>query len=358
MAEGSPFGQRPEDDYPVLEPPADEPGFGENHAFWLVFDDGSGYVNAHLNSIDSFWPLRREAITVCLPDGDALVEMNEGWGTSRDTIASGGMRARCIEPMRRWRLAYKGTMRETTQEHLARALLPDGEGNRVIVDWEADVICDPPPFRQGATNAAWQALQQSSGLGYLGGARYEQLCRATGRLRVHGGREFDFAATGIRTHRAGVRRMTQMLRSDWQTALFPDGSGFGLMRLRGEDGSVEWEEARILRDGQLHPAQILTDNWVTRREIAGDRMSIRLESDLGLAQIEGEIACSIFRGISMTPAGPGVKSRGPLDRTFGFETAGGRTLVLQQSGARYTMSGMTTHGVCERHNFADEFDTA
>ncbi len=60
---GSPFGLDPKDDYPRLEQVGGDPAFGENHAFWLLATDGSVFINAHLNSVDSCWALRRAPYT-------------------------------------------------------------------------------------------------------------------------------------------------------------------------------------------------------------------------------------------------------------------------------------------------------
>ena len=355
MQEGSNFGLSPEDDYPVLAPPDGQPGFGENHAFWLFAEDGSVFINAHLNSIDSFWPLRREAVSICLPDGRALVEMNEGWGTTRDTIVAGGTHARFLEPMQRWHVGYKGTMRETTQDALARGDLADGEGRRMLVDWDAEITSDLPLQRQGRTEEDWESLRKSTATGLIGGSRYEQLCRAQVRLRIHGDREYRFAATATRTHRAGVRKLSEWLRAEWQTALFPGGNGFYLQRYRRDDGGVEWEEASILKEGKLHRATIHADNWITRRAASGDKLLLRLQSDLGTAEIEGEVASSIFRSARIDPNDPVPRERGMLDRRFGFEASPHRTIALQQACARYKWDGETTYGVCERHNFVDQF---
>jgi hypothetical protein len=355
LVAGSPFGLKPEDDYPLVEQPAGKPGFGENHAFWLLAEDGTFFINAHLNSVDHFWPLRREAITICLPDGKALVEMNEGWGTSRDTIASGGMRARCVQPMRRWRLEYKGTMRETTQAHLARNILADGQGRRVLVDFDADITADAPPFRQGHTDARWAALQNSSTIGLMGGSRYEQLCRARVRLRIHGANEVTFQATVTRTHRAGVRALKEWLRSDWQSALFPSGMGFSIQRFLRDDNTVDWEEASLLHEGKIYPAEILADNWVHARTPSGEPLSIRLHSELGVTNIEGTVMSSIFRGMTIAVTDPSIRVPGPLDRFFGFEDSPNRTLVLKQSCIRYSRNGEVTYGQAERSNYADQY---
>jgi hypothetical protein len=352
MAQGSPFGLDPAHDLPLLAPPSDMPGFGENHAFWLFANNGSVFINAHLNSVDHVWPLRREALTLCLTDGRALVEMNEGWGTSAETIASGGMRATCIEPMRVWSLAYKGTMRETTQDQLAASALADGEGRRLLVEWEARITCDTPLLRQGRTREDYEALMASNALGLMGGARYEQLGSAKVHLTVHGDGEYAFEATCTRTHRAGVRRLNAWLRAEWQSALFPDDSGFYLQRYRRDDDTIDWEEACVLRDGIWHRAAIHSENRLATRAARGRELDIVLRSDLGESRIRGGIVSSIFRTAPIDPADIGARERGPFDRRFGFDGSAKGNVAVEQSCVRYEMDGKIAHGLSERHEYA------
>ena len=346
------FGDNPQDDYPLLTQPAGDRSYGENFAFWL-FDEASGiFINAHMNSVDSFWPLRRETIGICLPGGRALVEMNEGLRTSADTVGSAGLTMRCIEPFKRWRLEYAGTMRETTQAALAAGPLGDGEGRRILLDWDADITTDSPIFVQGGTPESRRTMHATAAGRFIGGARHEQLFRANVRFRIQGEPEARFRATGTRTHRRGPRNVTGYGGHDWQSALFPSGDGFQFMRFLKPDGSFEWSEAYLLKDGRVLPAEVLSDNRLTSHKLEGERMPIRLRSELGETSIDGLVLGGVFRPMNTSPGNPFIKDHGPYSRRFGFHSQPEGMLGMLQAWVRYTMNGETANGLCERSNFS------
>jgi hypothetical protein len=350
------FGIDPTDDLVLLSQPAGRPGYGENFAFWIFATDGSVYINTHMNSVDSFWPVRRETISLCLPDGRAFVEMNEGWRVAGDSVGAAGLVMTCVEPMKRWRLEFKGTLRETSQAALAAGPLPDGSGRRTLLDWDAEIYCDGPILRQGGTAATWRSMNESAAARYIGGDRYEQLFRADVRLRVPGEPELRFAATGTRTHRRGERNVAGYAGHDWQSARFPNGDGFTLMRFRRPDGGLEWDEAYLVSAGRVVPASIESDNWITRRQASGDRLIVRLRSELGDSEISGVVAGSIFRSMNTSPGNPLIARHGVFGRRFGFESEPPGMLGMQQACVRYTMAGQSTFGMAERSNFVDQFD--
>lgn len=342
------FGKSPQDDYPLLEQPEGNRAYGENHAFWLFDEAGQICINSHVNSVDSFWQLRRETLSVCLPGGRALVEMNEGSRTTPDTAGSAGVTMRCVEPFKRWRLEYAGTMRETTQSALAAGPLADGEGRRILLDWDADVTIDSPVFVQGDTSES----QGSAATRFIGGARYEQLFRADVRFRIQGEPEIRFTATGTRTHRRGERNVTGYGGHDWQSALFPSGDGFHFMRFMNPDDSVEWSEARVLKGGRVVPAEVLSDTRLSSRELAGERIPIRLRSELGETVIGGVVLGGIFRPMNASPGNPLIQQYGVFSRRFGFHTQPEGMLAMLQAWVRYTMDGETANGLCERSTFS------
>ena len=58
----------------------------------------------------------------------------------------------------------------------------------------------------------------------MGGPRFEQLFRATGRLRV-GDESWALNGGGLRIRRAGVRRLARFRGHVWQSSIFPSGRG-------------------------------------------------------------------------------------------------------------------------------------
>ncbi len=326
-------------DYPSLTPPADQPGFGENHAFWIFDEAGGAFINVHIQTVPQFWSIRHETIGICLADGRALVDQTEGWNTTADTVGGAYVRATCVEPMRRWRLECAGTFLVTTQEDLARG--PIATEQRRFVSWEADLDCSPPPYRTGASKAHDADGGSLAAGRFMGGLRYEQLFRAQVVLRIEGEPERCFSATGDRTHRAGPRNLGDFSGHDWKACLFPDGSGFNTHRYRRPDGEELWSEAFILADGKMRRAQILEDSWIDSLGVKGEPLRLRLASDRGEMLIEGETLGGVFRPVK-------VDSGNPHGRTFGVRPDMPDSLVLSQSWATYHANGQTARGLLER----------
>jgi len=248
----------------------------------------------------------------------ALVEMNEGLRTNADTIGSAGLTMRCVEPFRRWRLEFAGTMRETTQAALAAGPLGDGEGRRILLDWDADVTTDSPVFRQGGTPESARLMQESAAGRYIGGARYEQLFRANVRFRIQGEPELRFTATGTRTHRRGPRNVAGYAGHDWQSVLLPNGDGFYFMRFFEADGSFEWTEAYLLKAGKVLPANVLSDTRLTSHRLDSERMQIRLSSEAGETVIAGVVLGGVFRPMNTSPAIRSSKFMAPIPAALDF----------------------------------------
>jgi hypothetical protein len=342
---GSLFGTTASDDFPLVSQPAGESAYGENHAFWIFDKDSRIYINMHVNSIESCWRLRRETLGVCLPDGEALVGMNEGTLTRQDAAGGSNLLMECVEPFKRWRLTYAGTLLKTTQARLAAGPVDERDGVRVICEWQADVSTDAPVVIQGAVGQRTQGLQNNVAERYIGGARYEQLLRADVRFRVQGQPEVRFSGTGTRTHRRGVRKLVGYAGHDWQAALFPSGDGFYFMRFPNADGTVAYSEACVIRQGRIHPADVMSETWIRSRQVAGEKMHIRLRTSEGESVIVGETLGTVLRAMNAMPANP-------YARLFGCHADNASAVALSQAWARYTMNGETGNGLCERSTFA------
>jgi len=164
---------------------------------------------------------------------------------------------------------------------------------------------------------------RSMGIGW----RIEHLFRAQGRFSV-GGEAHDFTGTGLRIKRQSVRPLAGFRGHVWQSALFPDGRAFGYIAYpSGPDGRT-YNEGYVYQDGRMYPAHAQQMPWLQRFLPERDDASLELESELGIARIEGVTAFSAF------------DFHNP-------EMAGGK-FNLQQTGARYTWDGQTAYGMLER----------
>jgi len=339
------FGETANDEYPLLEQPPGQPTYGENHAFWIFDAEGRYYINTHLNSVESFWPLRRETVGICLPDDGILVGMNEGAQTRADAVGGANLVMRCDEPFRRWTVSFAGTLLKTAQSRLAAGAVTEYDGERIVVRFEADVRVQGPVIHQGGIGKSSHELGDTVASRYIGGTRYEQLFRAEARLQVGAGSEIRFSGTGTRTHRRGTRNVGGYAGHDWQSALFPDGSGFYFMRFPTAEGGIAYSEACVIRHGRLYPAEVLSDTWMTSRQVAGEKMLIRLGSELGETAVEGETLGTVLRAMNATPGNP-------LARVFGFHNRNEGAIGLSQAWARYSLGGQTATGLCERSTFS------
>ena len=333
------FGMDPSLDYPVREPPADQPTFGENHAFWIFDADGRYFLNHHIQSIGAYWPLRHESVSISLPDGRVLLDQNDGTNTSEGVVGGAILRAYCVEPFQRWRIEAAGTLMETTQARLADGPLQDAR--RVMVKWDVDMVCPVPPYRTGAGGDSALAGR------FMGGLRYEQMVRADVRLRIGKDPEVRFTATGIRVHRLGPRELSGFSGHDWKGALFPDGSGFNTHRYRKPDGSEAWSEAFIIRGGNIYPGKLVEDSWLTSRQLRGEPLRARIVSELGETLIEGETLGGVFRPLNAHPDDP-------YGRHWGIHTQAPQAVALCQSWARYRMEGQIANGLLERSILAKD----
>ncbi len=325
-------GIDPAKDRVHLAPPADEPTFGENHAFW-IHDEALGIqIIGHLNTAEDIGEFcqRLAKLSVSFPDGRLYQLREYGDGCSEDVAGSGSLRFRCLEPFRRWSCHFAGAMDDLTVVHNYRT------GNvldlpRVAVRFDVDTAMVAPAWLQGS--------MVEGGLGvataYIGGERYEQLLRASGKLVV-GGREYAINGFGNRTHRYGTRDLSAsaqvppMMGHVWGAAVFPDGSAFGLQVFPNRDGSILWGEAYVLSGGVQLPARIVRAPWLSGYRRYGEQIEILLETHGGeLFEITGETISSVLT--QMIPS--------PLP---------GEQVPLLQSHVRYRMRGQTADNMLER----------
>ena len=157
----------------------------------------------------------------------------------------------------------------------------------------------------------------------MGGPRFEQLFRATGRLRV-GDDEFDLHGGGLRIRRQGIRQLTTFRGHAWQSAVFPSGRAFGYIQYaRYPDGTVRYGEGFVYDDGEVLAARVASCPWMTTMAPRGQAVPLVLETKRGAVEIGGETTMSTFM-------------------------VGGPTGDLQQGLARYTWDGEQANGMIER----------
>jgi hypothetical protein len=159
--------------------------------------------------------------------------------------------------------------------------------------------------------------------------RFEQLCRATGRVRV-GDETWDIDGAANRIRRQSIRRTATLWGHAWQAAVFPSGRGFGYITYPPrKDGKATYNEGYVFEgEGALIPARVVRAPWLRVLQRDGEDVSCVLETDGGrTVEITGETAISTF--MIMPP-----------------EAGGG--LQLQQAICRYSWDGEEANGMLER----------
>lgn len=320
----------------VLPGQPDHPEMRESVSIWIFEENGAfAFPRMGIEAEASSWDNRRLQANFSLASGRVLNGAGRGAAPSaigpdgRPTvIGAGALTFRCIEPFRRWAVAFDGpvvdghiseqiegrlkTRKPTTNVKLA------AEMTMMTPAWVQEVSSDT-----AGMSAADAANAQAMGLGY----RFEHHFRAQGTWEIDGTKR-DFRGVGTRIHRQSIRRLEGFTGHCWLSALFPDGSAFGCLAYPPVPGASEYSynDAAIYKSGRLIPARIVKAPFLRRIVFERDDVSVELESELGRTRIEGVTALSTFR--------------------VGNPDIGG--LNLQQGGARFTWDGQSAYGMVER----------
>jgi hypothetical protein len=185
-----------------------------------------------------------------------------------------------------------------------------------------------------AEKLAGMSAKEKADAGSMGyGYRIEQLCRGTGILTLDGVTR-NISVVGSRIHRQSVRPMAAFRGHCWQSAIFPDGRGFGYIAypLRpGESENDRYNIGYLYQHGKMYCARARNIPFLRKIMPRGDDVSVELETELGVAKIGGVTdLCTFHLG------NQGVN---------GFNN--------QQSGVRYTLDGVTAFGMIERSSPAE-----
>jgi len=325
-------GLTPDHERVALEQPEGQPTFGENQAFW-VHDEASGiHINGHLNTCEDVgaFAQRIAKLSIIFPDGRTYLVRETGARSGAWTVASSNLSFECVEPFARWRCTFDGVLQDitVTRRYLSGQAV---DYFRTPVSFELDARMAAPAWLNGAFTEGGLGPVKS----FMGGERYEQLCRVSGRLSV-GGRAYDFSGAGNRTHRVGRRDLSatpdapRMLGHVWAAGLFPSGAGFGFQTYPKADGSILWSEGYVVRDGALIGAEVLRAPWLRNHWTRGEPLEIVLRTRDGeVFEISGETV-GTFVGEML----PGLSASDQVP--------------LFQSYARYTMRGETALNMIER----------
>ena len=142
-------------------------------------------------------------------------------------LGAGPLEFCCVEPFQVWSATFDGTAIQTSTAALMQR---SSDGHRVEVQFDVTATMAAPPWINGELSAEAADLLRSSEGVFMGGARYEQLFRAEGVVRV-GGEEHRFTGSGTRVRRQGTREMAGFWGHCQQSAVFPERPRLRLHRL-------------------------------------------------------------------------------------------------------------------------------
>lgn len=327
-------GLTPEQDLVLPTCPTD-PEMRESTSIWLFADDGSfGLPRIGIEAEAKCWDDRMYQCNVAFPDGRVLIGPGRGAPPSpigpdgRPTvIGAGPLTFTCIEPFKRWHVAFDG---DAVDGHVSQQILKQLDpAKRAPLRYDIELEMVTPPWVQDSSKTdlsklseAERADTESMGIGY----RFEHLFLARGWYEVDGERR-DFIGRGSRIHRQSARPLGGFRGHCWQSAVFPDGRAFCYIAYPPrEDGTITYNDGYIWDGERMSPARAKVAPWLRRIMPMGDDVSFVLESELGETAIKGTTTLSTFR--------------------VGNPDIGG--LNLQQTGVLYEWDGMQAYGMLER----------
>jgi hypothetical protein len=316
----------------------DDPEMRESVNAW-IWNDGFdiGLPRIGVEAVADQWDTHDIQINVAFADGRVFNLL--GPGTVHDPtsvdgqpriLGAGPLSFELLEPFGRWRMRIDGQVHATSVDAQMGGQFP-GAGDLVPIQADIDLHGAAPPWMNGALlpEAKWILENQEEGdlMGHPW--RFEQLCRASGILRL-GDETFRIDGHANRIRRQGIRHTAILWGHAWQAALMPSGRGFAYITYPPrKDGKATFNEGHVfLGDGQLIPARVVDPPWLSSLAAAGQDVSFVMETEDGTThEVQGETVMSTFMVM-------------PKDLGGGLQ--------LQQAICRYTWDGETVPGMLER----------
>ena len=256
----------------------DIPFWSENLLFALYDPTGDVGFWLHLGTVPNDWGMWHEMCYAFLPNDDGVLSMWSYHRTAPDRRPGGAnSEFRCIEPFRKWHLAFDGFGLHTSNEDMQQGRARVGLNRRFVVDLDVEF-----------TVPAWDAhaaAESDSGKGSMheqGWAKehYEQLYHATGQVQL-GTDEIAFDGYGWRDHSQGPRGGGG--GAPWGghvimgTAYPESGRAWGLSRYWTPEGIISLEGGYVVgEDGVLHHAEVTRAPRLRELVMDGEELPIGL----------------------------------------------------------------------------------
>jgi len=315
----------------------DDPEMRESVNAW-IWDDSAefGLPRIGVEALADQWDTHDVQVNVAFADGRVFnvfgagpVHDPHGADGRPRVLGAGPLSFELVEPYGLLHVRIRGEAATTSVAAQIEGAFP-GQGDGVPIELDVDLRPAAPPWMNGALREEAKRVLDTQEEGDLMGHpwRFEQLCRASGSLRI-GDERYEINGGANRIRRQSIRRLAKLRGHAWQAALFPSGRGFGYIAYPPRtDGKITYNEGYVFEgDGELIPARVLQAPWLRALTPMGEAVPCVLETAKGVVAISGETAASTC--MVMPP-----------------EVGGG--LQLQQALVRYSWDGEESVGMLER----------
>ncbi len=288
----NPFDVDPHHYDQIATPDPGDPDWSETH-FWSVWNAAAGvglfiHVGTDTEDKELWWA----QVFAYLPGN--MVVADRSWGRSLDRAGptTGNFKARCIEPLRRWRIDFDGAGELVSRAEMATRLV--GAGPAVPVSFQLELT---------ATMPVWDLYKAVEIQGTdIGKVHHEQVMTGTGVLLVggqHGG-EWSLAGCAFRDHSYGSRDVRPFGGDHLLGVYFPESRrSLQALSFWDKTGKVQFRTASIHQGDQIEviPNMEMTGlelNAVrptSLRDLTGNPTSFQmmLDTNRGRVVLDGEV---------------------------------------------------------------------
>ena len=251
---------------------------------------GIGLPRVGVEAVADQWDTHDIQVNIACADGRVFNIFGPGprhdpFGSRDDrprVLGAGPLSFEVVEPYRHLRLRAEGQAVATSVTAQIDGALPGQGVPSTPVEFELDLFPAAPPFMNGALLEEAKRVLDTQDEGDLMGHpwRFEQLCRASGTVRI-GHERFSIDGGANRIRRQSIRRLAKMRGHAWQAALFPSGRGFGYIAYPPrDDGKPTYNEGYVFEgDGELVPARVAPGPVAAHAGPEGRRRHLRPRDD-------------------------------------------------------------------------------
>jgi hypothetical protein len=294
----------------VAQSEPEMPFWAENMMFALYDPTSEVGAMLHLGTRPDEWTMWHDQAYVMLPPDlfgteDGGVAWMWAYHRTAPERRPGGSNItfRCVEPFRRWHIAFDGVMLMTPNDEMTTGLAREGAQQRVVIDLDIQMVAPAFDLAVAAQQPTARGTWESQG---WANSHYQQLYRADGTLRV-ADTEVEFHGFGWRDHSQGARGAgPQPDKAPWgghctAGAVYPDsGRAWSYSRYFTPDGVISLDAGYVVDEaGAFHHARILEAPRLSELELVGEELPVVLEWDGGRLETVIETRRSLWMAMRM-----------------------------------------------------------